>query len=91
MSDDTSGLRYVEHEPGMWFLVAQHGDGLLLDARYSYSAIIDDSALIRLDDGERRAFAEGCSTTPSRPCGSCSSAASACTCRRSRRAARSRA
>ncbi|SDH88373.1 hypothetical protein [Agrococcus jejuensis] len=59
MSDDTSGLRYVDHEPGMWFLVAQHGDDLLLDARYSYSAVIDDSALIRLDDAERRAYAEG--------------------------------
>lgn len=55
----TDGLRYVGHEPGVCFLVAQHGDDLLLDARYSYGAVIDDSALIRLDDGERRMFSEG--------------------------------
>ena len=59
MNDDTSGLRCVDHEPGTWFLLTQHGDHLLLDARYSYSAIIDDAALIRLDDSERRAFADG--------------------------------
>lgn len=51
-------MEYVDHEPGGWFLVAQ--DGILyLDARYSYSALIDDSALVRLDDGEVAAYRAG--------------------------------
>jgi hypothetical protein len=46
-------MRYVDHEPAAWFLVED--DGIhYLDARYSYSALIDDSALIRLDDTELR-------------------------------------
>lgn len=44
-------MRYVDHEPGTWFLVAQGGE-LYLDARYSYSAVIDSSALVRLDEPE---------------------------------------
>ncbi|WP_157432679.1 hypothetical protein [Aeromicrobium sp. Root472D3] len=51
-------MRYVDHEPGAWFLVEQD-DVLLLDARYSYSALIDTSALIRLDDSERDAYRAG--------------------------------
>ncbi len=51
-------MRYVDHEPGAWFLVED--DGILyLDARYSYSALIDDSALIRLDDTELRGYRDG--------------------------------
>ena len=57
-SADGAAMRYVDHEPGMWFLVEQHGD-LFLDARYSYSAMIDDSALIRLDAAEVRAYRAG--------------------------------
>jgi len=48
-------LRYVDHEPGAWFLVERRGT-LYLDARYSHSALIDDSALIRLDDVEVEAY-----------------------------------
>lgn len=44
-------LRYVDHEPGAWFLVEDEY-ARYLDARYSYSAAIDDSALIRLSEGE---------------------------------------
>jgi hypothetical protein len=51
-------MRYVDHEPAAWFLVED--DGILyLDARYSYSALIDDSALIRLDDAELRGYRGG--------------------------------
>ena len=51
-------MRYVDHEPGTWFLV-ERGDELFLDARYSYSALIDDSALILLDENESAAYREG--------------------------------
>lgn len=51
-------MRYVDHEPGMWFLVEDDGV-LYLDARYSYSALIDDSALIRLDDTELSGYRAG--------------------------------
>ncbi|MDQ2697847.1 MAG: hypothetical protein M3Y46_03555, partial [Actinomycetota bacterium] len=53
-----TAMRYLDHEPAVWFLVEHEGD-LLLDARYSYSAIIDDSALIRLDESEVRAYRAG--------------------------------
>lgn len=48
-------MKYVDHQPGGWFLV-QQGDRLYLQARYSYSAIIDDSALIELDASERESY-----------------------------------
>lgn len=48
-------MRYVDHEPGSWFLVEQHGD-LYLSSRYTISSMIDDSCLIRLDDTERRRY-----------------------------------
>ena len=51
-------MRYVDHEPGTWFLV-ERGGGLFLDARYSYSALIDDSALILIDENESAAYREG--------------------------------
>lgn len=51
-------MKYVDHEPATWFLVEE--DGILyLDARYSYSAVIDDSALVRLDDAELAAYRAG--------------------------------
>jgi hypothetical protein len=51
-------MEYVDHEPGAWFLVEE--DRILyLDARYSYSALIDDSALIRLSDAEVAAYRAG--------------------------------
>lgn len=57
--DDTSGLRCIDHGTDQWYLLTQHGDDLLVAARYTYSAAMDDSVLVRLDDAERRAFAEG--------------------------------
>lgn len=51
-------IEIVDEEPGLWFLVSIDGE-LHLDARYSYSAIIDDSALLRLDDGELAQYREG--------------------------------
>ncbi len=50
-------MRYLDHEPGSWFLVEQHGD-LYLDSRYTVSSMIDDSCLIRLNDTERLAYDE---------------------------------
>ncbi len=51
-------MRYVDHEPGAWFLLEDEGV-LYLDARYSHSAVIDDSALIRLDESELRGYRAG--------------------------------
>lgn len=51
-------MRYVDHEPGAWFL-AERGGELFLDARYSYSAFIDTSALIRLEESEVKAYRSG--------------------------------
>lgn len=45
-------LQYVDHQPGGWFLL-RRGEDLYLDARYSFSGIIDSSALILLDEAER--------------------------------------
>lgn len=54
----TEAMHYVDHEPGAWFLVEQEGV-LHLDARYSYSALIDDSALVRLNESELTAYRAG--------------------------------
>ncbi len=51
-------MHYLDHESGTWFLLGHRG-GVYLDARYSYSALIDDSALIRLDDAELEAYRSG--------------------------------
>lgn len=48
-------MHYVDHEPGRWFLVKQ-GDQLYLDARYVVSDMVDDSALIALDDAETERY-----------------------------------
>jgi hypothetical protein len=55
---ERDAMHYVDHEPGAWFLVERQGT-LYLDARYSYSAVIDDSALIRLDDAEAAEYRTG--------------------------------
>jgi hypothetical protein len=51
-------MRYVDHEPGTWFLVEDE-HARYLDARYSYSAVIDDSVLIPLDETELEAYRAG--------------------------------
>ncbi|GAB3076645.1 hypothetical protein [Nocardioides zeae] len=48
-------MRYVDHEPGAWFLVEERG-ALFLDARYVVSTMADDSALVRLDEDELAAY-----------------------------------
>ena len=48
-------MKYLDHNPGQWFLVEWQGD-LYLDYRYSYSAIIDDSAFMKLSDEECRQY-----------------------------------
>ncbi|GAT72540.1 hypothetical protein MHM582_1014 [Microbacterium sp. HM58-2] len=53
-----AAMQYVDHSPGAWFLVRQ-GERLYLDARYSYSALIDTSALIELDASERESYRRG--------------------------------
>ncbi|MFT3861943.1 hypothetical protein [Micropruina sp.] len=51
-------MRYLDHEPGGWFLLEQDGSRYL-DARYSYTALVDDCALIRLSDAELKAYRLG--------------------------------
>lgn len=58
IAEARDAMRYVDHEPGLWFLVEQHGD-LYLDARYTINSMADDSCLIRLDDAESRQYLEG--------------------------------
>ncbi|OFI39949.1 hypothetical protein BIU82_02605 [Arthrobacter sp. SW1] len=58
LARERDAMHYLDHRPGGWFLVGQR-DELYLDARYSYSAVIDDSALIRLDESERKAYDDG--------------------------------
>ena len=48
-------MKYLDHNPGQWFLLEWQG-ALYLDYRYSYSAIIDDSALMKLSDEECRQY-----------------------------------
>lgn len=56
---ERTALEVVDFQPGAWFLL-QRGDGtLLLDARYSYSALIDDSAVVVLSESERAAYDAG--------------------------------
>lgn len=55
---DRQGLRVIDHGPSAWFLL-RDGDELHLDARYSHSGLIDDSALIRLDADEQRSYRDG--------------------------------
>lgn len=58
IKQELAAMHYVDHEPGRWFLVEQEGRPYL-QARYSYSAMIDDSALILLNDAERQGYEEG--------------------------------
>lgn len=55
IAEERDAMHYVEHAAGAWFLVEQRGV-LYLQARYTYSAMIDDSALIRLDEAEVDAY-----------------------------------
>lgn len=55
LTAEEQGMRYVAHAAGSWFLVRK-GDDLFLDARYSYSGLIDSSALIRLTPSELRLY-----------------------------------
>ncbi|PIJ15882.1 hypothetical protein BMH30_13070, partial [Leucobacter sp. OLES1] len=50
--------RYVDHEPGRWFLVARNGE-TFLDVRTSAGPVGDTSVLIRLDADELAAYASG--------------------------------
>lgn len=51
-------MRYLDHEPGRWFLVARK-DETFLDVRTSAGPVGDTSALIRLDEAELAAYASG--------------------------------
>lgn len=51
-------MHYLDHEPRAWFLVEEESI-LYLEARYSYSGLIDSSALIRLDESELEAYHVG--------------------------------
>jgi hypothetical protein len=51
-------VRIVDSEAGSWFLIEWEG-ALHLEARYMYSAFIDDAALIHLDDAELAAYERG--------------------------------
>lgn len=51
-------MEYVDHQDGGWFLFETDG-ALYLDARYSHSAVIDDSALILLDEHETAGYVAG--------------------------------
>ncbi|HEY1133703.1 MAG TPA: hypothetical protein VGE77_03945, partial [Nocardioides sp.] len=53
-----AAMRYVDHQPGAWFLVEQQG-ALFLQARYVISSMADDSALVRLDATEVAAYRVG--------------------------------
>lgn len=55
---DRDAMHYLDHRPGGWFLVEQHGD-LYLDARYVVNSMVDASALIRLDESEVAAYRAG--------------------------------
>lgn len=57
IAEAADAMRYVDHEPGSWFLVERQGV-LYLDARYS-AGMIDDTVLIRLDESELGAYRAG--------------------------------
>lgn len=48
-------MRYVDHDPGRWFLVEQEGV-LFLESRYAISSMAEGAALVRLDDDELRDY-----------------------------------
>lgn len=48
---EREAMHYVDHQPGGWFLVEYQGD-LYLDARYAWNGMVDDSALIKLNEDE---------------------------------------
>lgn len=58
IAEDRDAMHHVDHEPGAWFLVEQQGVHYL-DVRYVVSSMVDDSALIRLDETEIAAYRDG--------------------------------
>lgn len=58
IAEERDAMHHVDHEPGAWFLVEQHG-ALYLDARYTISSMAEGSALIRLDESELEAYRDG--------------------------------
>jgi hypothetical protein len=58
IAEERDAMHYVDHEPGAWFLVEQQG-ALYLQARYNHTSMVDDSALIRLDESELEAYRAG--------------------------------
>lgn len=55
IAQERDALHYVDHEPGRWFLVEQ-AEQLYLDARYVVTSMVDDSALIPLDEQEAEQY-----------------------------------
>jgi len=55
IAEAQGAMRYVDHEPGSWFLVEQKGE-LYLESRYTINTMADDQCVIRLDDSERRRY-----------------------------------
>lgn len=55
---ERDAMRYVDYEPGRWFLVARNGE-TFLDVRTSAGPVGDTSVLIRLDADELAAYASG--------------------------------
>ncbi|WP_157537247.1 hypothetical protein [Nocardioides sp. Root190] len=58
IEQERDAMQYVDHEPAAWFLVQQRGV-LHLQARYTRSAMVDDSVLVRLDESELTAYRTG--------------------------------
>lgn len=58
ISADVDEMHFVAHEPGRWFLVHQH-DTLFLSARYVINTMLDDTAMIELNDTETAAYRAG--------------------------------
>ncbi|MVA76269.1 hypothetical protein GC722_09555 [Auraticoccus sp. F435] len=58
IAEEAGSMHHVDHEPGAWFLLEQQGV-LYLHARYVINTMLDDSALIRLDDTEHEAYRTG--------------------------------
>lgn len=58
IAEERDAMHYVDHAAGTWFLVERQG-ALYLQARYTYSAMIDDSVLIRLSEAEVDAYLAG--------------------------------
>lgn len=58
LQEEAGAMHYIDHEPGSWFLVEQAGV-LYLDVRYVVTSMVDDSALIGLDESELERYRDG--------------------------------